>query len=47
MRRRPEPTTSGVPEIYEPELRRVKAMIKAAVRVFWLKRGSRDEGRDL
>lgn len=34
-----------VPE--EGELKRTKKLIAAAVKLWWLKRGSHDEGRDL
>lgn len=31
----------------EGQLRALKRLIAAAVKLFWLKRGSHDEGRDL
>lgn len=53
MKRKPPEKTSRAREFIDPEMReagqlsRTKRMVKAGVKLFWLKRGSRDEGRDL
>lgn len=48
--RKPPQRTSRAQEYIQDEageLNRLKRMVAAAVKVFWLKRGSRNEGRDI